>query len=118
MIFISCILIGKGFIAQCQYYDSYDFKELNSSDWEYGDYVSGNITSFVKNKVGRDSYRGYSGNFDGYYEYTVPAGDNRYVRLRLNNTNTCKKLEEACELESFSIPFAGVNSANIFNNKL
>lgn len=115
IIIFACIFIGKGFVAQCQYYDSYDFKELTSSDWEYGDYVSGNITSFVKNKIGRDSYRGYSGNYDGYYEYTVPASDNRYVRLRLNNINTCKQLEEACELESFSIPFAGVISSDNYS---
>lgn len=115
IIIFACIFIGKGFVAQCRYYDSYDFKELVSSDWEYGDYVSGNITSFVKNKIGRDSYRSYSGNYDGYYEYTVPASDNRYVRLRLNNINTCKQLEEACELESFSIPFDGVISSDNYS---
>lgn len=118
LMIIGCVLVGKGFLAQCRYYGALDFDELTSADWKYGDYVSDNITSIVKNKVSNKSYRACSGEFDGYYEYTIPVGDNRYVRLRVGNYETYTLLEEACEQESFSIPFAGVisESSSSINN--
>lgn len=107
-----CLLLIEGLIDQNRYYNSKHFSYINSSSWKYGGYISDDITSIVKDE---EYNRGQSAELDSYSEYTVPVGNNQYVRLYINNPQTKALLEEALEQDSFSIPFTGVISSSPYS---
>lgn len=109
VLLIACLLLGKGFSNQARLWEATDLSELNATNWEYGDYVHGDITTFIKDT----DNRGCSGTYDEFHEYTIPVSEGKYVRIYAGNNTTKKRLDEACRQDSFSIPFMGILKKNM-----
>lgn len=104
VLIIACVLLGNGFSNQARLWEAADLSELNAANWEYGDYVVGEITSFAKD----DKNSGCSGTYDEYHEYTIRVSEDKYARIYAGDKKTQKLLYNACYQDSFSIPFIGV----------
>lgn len=112
---VGAVLLVRGVATRERFKEAVDFTELGSVNWEYGDYVIGDITSFLKFNVGGNNYRGYSGEYNGYLEYTVPVASHQYARLYVSSLETKDLLENACNQDTCSIPFVGVLSKSNFS---
>lgn len=112
---VGAVLLVRGIITRERFKEAVDFTELSSVNWEYGDYVIGDITSFLKFHVGGNNYRGDSGEYNSYLEYTVPVASHQYARLYVSSLETKDLLEKACNQDTYSIPFVGVLSKSNFS---
>ncbi|MBR6664177.1 MAG: hypothetical protein IKL22_00490 [Lachnospiraceae bacterium] len=109
VLLISCVLLGKGLSNQARFWEASDISELNAEGWEYGDYVKGEITTFIKDT----DNRGCSGTYDEFHEYTIPLSDGKYALIYAGQRSTQKQLNNAHYQDSFSIPFIGVLKKDI-----
>lgn len=108
-VLLGCILLYQGFTAQNKYAKAVNLAELDRNDYEYGDYVVGDIDFFLKKEISNGKYTGASGSYGADYEvYTIPIYENAYARIMVNDRETKKLLEAACDETVDPIPFEGI----------
>lgn len=109
VLLISCVLLGKGLTNQARLWEATDISELTADNWEYGNYVRGEITTFIKDT----NNRGCSATYDAFHEYTIPVSNGKYALIYAGQKKTQKMLDDALYQDSFSIPFIGVLKKDI-----
>ncbi len=113
LLLVGCILLVTGIFAQRKYASAVNFSQLDPNQYEYGDYVVGDIYSFLKKKVADSENAHGTGvsmeyiGFGTYEVYTIPIKNNTYVRIMVEDLETKNLLEAACIKEGEPIPFEG-----------
>lgn len=105
---LGVILLGKGILADIRYQNAISFSQLDINDFEYGTYIRGEITDFLKRDIyGNGELTGISMDIDGYSVYTVPVKDGAYVCVMVGGSQTIELLEQAANGKGASVSFEG-----------
>ena len=106
ILLIGLIMLISGIFEEESYGKHYSFEEVTPDSIKIGDYVSGNITSFL---VTGDTYiTAVSAEYNSSQVYTVPVGDGYYIRVLVSNPLTQQNLFDNMNGSSKKIGFSGV----------
>lgn len=106
ILLIGLIMLISGIFEEEAYGKHYSFEEVTPDSIKIGDYVSGNITSFL---VTGDTYiTAVSAEYNSSQVYTVPVGNGYYIRVLVSNPLTQQNLFDNMNGSSKKIGFSGV----------
>ncbi|MBR4083215.1 MAG: hypothetical protein IKK33_02905 [Lachnospiraceae bacterium] len=103
---IGMIMLISGIFEQEAYGKHYSFEEITPDSIQIGDYVAGDITSFL---VTGDTYiTAVSAEYNSSQVYNVPVGDGYYIRVLVSNPLTQQNLFDNMNGSSKKVGFSGV----------
>ncbi|MBQ9141503.1 MAG: hypothetical protein IJX63_06870 [Lachnospiraceae bacterium] len=111
---VLCMIAGvvfliRGIVEHEKYYDAIDITQLDTTKYESGTYVSGEITEFQKARpVGFEKYTGCYMELDYYDVYLVPVSNGDYVQFMVKYQETKELLERAANYNTDPISFTGI----------
>lgn len=116
ILFIILLALGSlcfinGLIGLQKEKNAIPLSKLSPERCRIGQFVVGEITSYVNKDMGNGSYSGESGTlFTGgkeYYFYTIPIDNNYYIRIMLVDKSIVRELEEFSRGKGDAIYFEG-----------
>lgn len=116
ILFIMLLALGSlcflnGLIALQKEKNAIPISKLSPEGCRIGQFVVGEITSYVNKDMGNGSYSGESGVlFTGgkeYYFYTIPVDNNYYIRIMIVDKSIVHELEEFSRGKGDAIYFEG-----------
>lgn len=106
ILLIGFILLISGIFEQEAYGRHYSFDEVTPYNIQKGDYISGNITSFLV--TNETFYNNISAEYGPFSVYNVPVANDYYVRVLISNPATKQNLYDNMYGASKKIEFGGV----------
>lgn len=112
LLILGFIFLCIGIPPQIKYSNAKDFTELDADKYQCGDYIVGDIHSFLKKKGESGQYLTSSETYmthGSIYEiYTVPVKNNTYIRIMVSDSETKELLDSASTNPDITVHFEGI----------